>query len=720
MTIRIAAREAFKLALSMTLFLWLALWMNWPNTSDGALAIALINLATVGASMHKGILRVTGLGLGAAFGLVLVAAFPQERWWFLSETFLYLVFVGYFLQTSRNPYAWMMMALGALFTWVASYPHAAAAFGPAFDKFAVTASGVIIYTLVSMLLWPIRASGALEEHGRTFLSDLMATLAAARDPEGDPRSLANKLNRQLDVIEANIGDAILDSPEVAARKRSWLCIGADLRALTDALLFWLPSLRLACSLDLERHVPQLDESLDRIHQRLEACKTLWAISPRAREDLVAPGPSTSRAEDLGVLTIPDRARIMNLIQHLEALDEASLRLHGSISSLAATKDERPATRSAVCSDRGRAVLWDPERLAKALFPAVGFLVAFLFWIHVPNSPGGPALPMLAGVLSMAVLMAPVNLMGLLIYMLISAVAILPIHLWLMPALPQGGGSILVLVFVYTFGVAMLGLKSPALRFGPLLMFFTVAGIKNQQTYSFMGFVSLASLLLVAGSIVTAVHGLVHTSRPEAVLRRSVRRFFRGCSSILDTYGPSAESDRQRTGLLRKRYYDSMIQAAPAQAGLAAKSLDYDHLEGCTPEHVQALVQAMESVALRLRALEIGGQDIRDLSPRLKDSFESLSNRLRVHAANLLRIWHDSGQGKDGEGELTRLRMALADLEQDIDQPEHEDQEDTGESATSLARAYSMLGNIQLLLESLSSTRAALEEIDWKQMALARF
>ena len=720
MTVRIAAQEAFKLALSMTLFLWLAIWMNWPNTSDGAMAIALINLATTGASLHKGILRVTGLGMGAAFGLLLVAAFPQERWLFLIETCLYLVFVSYFLQISKNRYAWMMLAMGALFTWVASYQHATAAFGPAFDKFSVTASGVIIYTLVSIVFWPKRAGGDLRDHGRTYLSDLMATLAAARDPGGDAQPLANKLDGQLRIIETNIGDATLDSPEVALRKEAWHRIGADLRALTDALQFWLPSLRLATSLDLERHIPQLDEHLDRIHQRLEECKALWGTDAQVLDDSEEPGPSTSSAVDLEALTIPDRARIMNLIDHLEALDAASFRLHASLGSLRATKQDGSGTRSAECEDRNKPVLWDPERLVNALFPSAGFLAGFLFWIYVPNSPGGPALPMLAGVLSVAVLMAPVKLMGLLIYMLISAVAILPIYLWVMPTLPQGGGSILGLVFVYTFGVAMLGLKSPALRFGPLLMFFTVAGIKNHQTYSFMGFVSLASMLLIAGSIVTAVHSLVHTSRPESVLRRSVRRFFVGCSSILDTYGASGHSDQRRVSLLRKRYYDSMIQAAPAQAGIAAKGLDYDQLEGCTPEQVQALVQGMQSVALRLRALEFGVQDISHLSPRLEVSFESLSNRLRSHAANLLRIWQDSGRGQDSEREMAELRKALEDLEHEIDQPENEDREDAGRRTTSLARAYSMLGNIQLLLESLTSTRNALDEIDWKQMALARF
>ncbi len=39
-------QQAFKLALSMTLFYWLALSMNWELPQYGALAIAIISLGT--------------------------------------------------------------------------------------------------------------------------------------------------------------------------------------------------------------------------------------------------------------------------------------------------------------------------------------------------------------------------------------------------------------------------------------------------------------------------------------------------------------------------------------------------------------------------------------------------------------------------------------------------------------------------------------------------
>ena len=41
-------QQAFKLALSLTLFYWLALWTNWDVPQYGVLAIAVISLDTLG------------------------------------------------------------------------------------------------------------------------------------------------------------------------------------------------------------------------------------------------------------------------------------------------------------------------------------------------------------------------------------------------------------------------------------------------------------------------------------------------------------------------------------------------------------------------------------------------------------------------------------------------------------------------------------------------
>ena len=96
MTQKIQLQEAFKLALSMMLFYWLALAMDWDLPKFGALAIVVISLSTTGASLNKGIMRVAGTGLGALAGFVLLSWFSQSPLGMLLATAVWLVFVGYF------------------------------------------------------------------------------------------------------------------------------------------------------------------------------------------------------------------------------------------------------------------------------------------------------------------------------------------------------------------------------------------------------------------------------------------------------------------------------------------------------------------------------------------------------------------------------------------------------------------------------------------------
>ncbi|MHC5009069.1 MAG: FUSC family protein, partial [Planctomycetota bacterium] len=121
MTRQVQTQEAFKLALSMTLFYWLALWMNWDMPKYGGLAIALISLGTTGASLHKGVLRLVGTTAGLAVGMLGLALFAQDRWGTLLFLTSYLTIISYFMQTSRYSYAWYVAGFLAPLVWSATY-----------------------------------------------------------------------------------------------------------------------------------------------------------------------------------------------------------------------------------------------------------------------------------------------------------------------------------------------------------------------------------------------------------------------------------------------------------------------------------------------------------------------------------------------------------------------------------------------------------------------
>jgi uncharacterized membrane protein YccC len=157
MTNKVNIQEAFKLALSMVLMYWLALSMNWDMPKYGALAIVLISLDTTGASFRKGILRIVGTTTGLVVGLFAIAVFSQDCWPMLAFLSCYLLIVAYFMQGSRHIYAWFVAGFLVPLIWSTTYGKVDSAFHYATFRYLETSAGILIYTTISVLLWPRHA-----------------------------------------------------------------------------------------------------------------------------------------------------------------------------------------------------------------------------------------------------------------------------------------------------------------------------------------------------------------------------------------------------------------------------------------------------------------------------------------------------------------------------------------------------------------------------------
>jgi len=224
---KIQLQEAFNLALSLMLFYWLALYMDWELSKFGALAIVVTSLSTSGASLNKGVMRVTGTGIGALAGFVLLSWFSQSPLGMLLATAVYLVFVGYFIQTTRQGDTWFNAGLLAVAVWSSSYMQIDTAFHIATNRFLETAAGVLLFTVVSALLWPRTSGAALQQQGQAlwegmqelfkqYRRQLSTGAVSAETAELRPR-LAGEYQQMLATLDA----AYSDTPRVGTQKRSW-------------------------------------------------------------------------------------------------------------------------------------------------------------------------------------------------------------------------------------------------------------------------------------------------------------------------------------------------------------------------------------------------------------------------------------------------------------------------------------------------------------------
>ena len=169
-------REAFKLALSITLSYWLALYMDWELPQYSALAVILISLDTAGASIQKGFLRLFGSFVGIAVGFFMLSLFAQDRLGFIAFQIGYLLLISYGMQRSFYPYAWFVAGFLPLLIWSSTYMNVDDTFRYGIFRFLETASGILIYSVISLLLWPRSAAKQLKRQGLALWTQFGALL----------------------------------------------------------------------------------------------------------------------------------------------------------------------------------------------------------------------------------------------------------------------------------------------------------------------------------------------------------------------------------------------------------------------------------------------------------------------------------------------------------------------------------------------------------------
>src|SRR6201999_1326590 len=104
-------KTAIKTALATVLAYGVALSMDWENAHWAAFAVAFCGLSTVGESLNKGLLRLSGTLVGGLAALVLIALFPQERWLFLTYMSAFTGFCIFMMFGASRRYFWQVAGI---------------------------------------------------------------------------------------------------------------------------------------------------------------------------------------------------------------------------------------------------------------------------------------------------------------------------------------------------------------------------------------------------------------------------------------------------------------------------------------------------------------------------------------------------------------------------------------------------------------------------------
>ena len=163
--------EAIKTSLAIVIAYAIPLQLGWEKPFWAAFAVLMISMDTAGQSLNKGALRMLGTLVAGVVALSLSALFPQERWLMVLSLSLYVGFCTYRMMGSRRPYFWFVSAFVCIVILVDAAPaESLRTFQIVVARVEETAMGILVYSLISSLLWPRSSRGDLVEASRGLVA----------------------------------------------------------------------------------------------------------------------------------------------------------------------------------------------------------------------------------------------------------------------------------------------------------------------------------------------------------------------------------------------------------------------------------------------------------------------------------------------------------------------------------------------------------------------
>ena len=710
-------KEAIKTGLALVLVYAIALNLNWMNPYWAGWAVAMIALSTAGESIHKGMLRLAGTIPGCLSALVILSLAPQSRWLFLLLSCTWIFFTTYMMLVDKQrSYFWNVAGFVCLIILVTGPDSSANLFTHAVFRTVETGMGVIVYTLVTVFLWPQTNWGAIKKTGSMLAATQAALLLGGRDILIDGRTSAKlmKLHGQevqqvaqfVQVLQAEGSE----SYEVHEMRHAWGHFYGLSKEVMESLDRWHIGIGDLAGINLNAKFPGLPACLDELRDRFTEIQGLLGGAPPKHEpEAISLTVDHGTLKGLGYL---DRAALEVTRQELVKLEVLTRSMLGCVRNIMGESVHVVSTELTT-SPRPRFYgfalpVVDMDHLKGAAFVAISAAVGFLLWIYI-DPPGHIGWFQFVGTVAMAVAATQqikVTVLAKAIG-LASAIGLLA-YVFIMPQLSSFFGlglllflSVFVVCYFYT-GLA---------RMAGIIAIINEISVLNPQSYNFAAmanglFFTVAGLLFVF-----AMSYMLRSPRPEKAILQLVHRFFRSAAFMVARMESNPHSSHTVTERWWADFHRHELKTLPAKITAWDRAIDRTKFPVNTPEHVQGLITSLQTLVYRLNELDevwerkqvisftpTLGEDIQSWRTGLEETFAKWSLHPNAHGAadlpDLLAKWLDALE--------TRIEAVLAKT--DI----------TGLSPEDGQNFFRLLGGIRGVTAAAVGCAGAASVIDWKQ------
>ena len=710
-------KEAVKTGLALMLVYGIALKVNWMNPYWAGWAVAMISLATAGESIHKGLLRLAGTIPGCLSAIVIISLAPQSRWLLLLLACIWIFFTTYMMLVDKqHSYFWNVAGFVSLVILVIGPSSSENLFMHAMFRTVETAMGVVVYTLVTVFLWPRTNLGAIKKTGGMLAATQAARVQAGREMMTGGTTEANlselhgqevqQLARFAQVLQAEGSE----SYEVHEMRHAWNRFHGLSAAVMETIDRWQTGIADLTGIDVNAALPDLPAYFDELDARFAKIQDLLGGTPSTHEPATISLPVDPNALE-GVLNL-DRAALAVTRQELVELETLTRSMLGCVLNLMHASVRvaaiEPAPSASLRSRGFTLPVLDPDYLRGAAFVALSAAVGFLVWIFI-NPPGHTGWFQFVGSVAMAVAATQQLKVTVLAKSigLASAIGLLA-YVFIMPQLSTFVG-LGTLLFIAAFVVCYFftGLA----RLAGLIAVINEISVSNPQSYNFAAmanglFFTVAALLFVFG-----MSYMLRSPRPEKAVLHLVQRFFRSAAFLvarLETDPRRAPSFTQRW---RAAFHWQELQTLPAKITAWGRAIDRTKFPANTIEQVQGLVTSLQTLVYRLDALHDAGE--RGLAASLTRALDEEIQAWRTGMEETFMKWSrhpDADATADLQGRLAQWLDALeARIEAVLAQTDT-----TGLSPEEGQHFFRLLGGIRGVTAAAVGCAGSAGTIDWKQ------
>jgi uncharacterized membrane protein YccC len=713
-------KESIKTALAMTIAYGIALKMGWDKPMWAGFAVAFVSLETIGQSFNKAALRMFGTLAAVVVSLTFIGLFAQDRWLFMLFLAAWVGYCTYMMGGRKHQYFWHVCGFVSIIICMEVGNASANVFNVAMLRAQETGLGILVYSLVSLFLWPSSsrtdfntAAGKLASTEHQLYQAYLGQMEN-KNSGGETQPLRIQMVQEQTRFNHLLDAAEIDTYEVWEMRQQWRQYQRQSADFAETMEGWHANFSELQLLDIQSLLPNLmtfGAELDERFTQIE--RMLAGQAPENHPTTIDLAMDKARVRSLShfhraALTVT-RTRLLHLEVLTRSLFDAVCDLRGFSRAVDAPAASQPQAGFVI----------DPDRFTSSVRVMTTLWLAYLALIYVADLPGGAGFVSMGGPFAMALaanpqlpvakLISPVT-----VGVLFSAV----LYIFVMPQLSSFIGLGLM-IFSATFVVCYLyaAPRQVLSRLFGLAMFISIAAISNEQTYSFLSVATTALMFVLLFFLLAITSNIPFSARPELVFLRLFGRYFRSCEYLMFTMHRDPHRKKTRFECWKKTFYTYEMSTLPTKLGVWARFIDSTSLTDTSPQQLQAVLTSLQALCYRVNELlaEHGSSQAIFLEQELRLDVRTWRGKVQEI---FQRLAGEPGAGKK-ETFCVRLAQIINHLEQRIEKaldkaPENQLSDRDGENF------YRLLGAYRGVSEALVDYAGSAETINWADLREEKF